>query len=202
MKTSLYLLERAVDPERRKEKLAQIEEQIDLFDRYIQDMLAISRLEYLPGFRKEAIELQPMIAEVVERLRPRADQKQIDCQIRQDGPLPPIMADADQFRRALVNLIENAINYTPPNGTIIVSADHDNETAVITVQDTGMGIAAEDLPRIFERFYRAPAARSVENKGTGLGLAIVKRIIDMHNGTIEVSSELGHGTIFRIRLPV
>jgi two-component system phosphate regulon sensor histidine kinase PhoR len=139
---------------------------------------------------------------VVERLRPRADQKQIDCQIKQTDTLPPIMADADQFRRALVNLVENAINYTPPNGTITVSAGRANEDVFVEVQDTGMGIAAEDLPRIFERFYRTPAARTAENKGTGLGLAIVKKIIDMHNGTIEVTSELGHGTIFRIRLPV
>lgn len=201
MKTSLYLLERVANDERRKEKLSQIEEQVDLLDEYIQDMLAISRLEHLPSFRKEAVALQPIIAEVVAQLRPRADHKQIDCQIRQTDILPPIRADADQFRRALVNLVENAINYTPPNGTITVSAEHANEAAVIEVQDTGMGIAAEDLPRIFERFYRTPAARSAEDKGTGLGLAIVKRIIDMHNGTIEVSSELGHGTIFRIRLP-
>jgi len=100
----------------------------------------------------------------------------------------------------LVNLIDNAVKYTD-KGTLTISARREELFTIITVEDTGMGIPSQHLPRIFERFYVVDKSRSRQLGGTGLGLAIAKHIVLMHNGQIEVSSEVGHGTCFTIRLP-
>jgi signal transduction histidine kinase len=110
-------------------------------------------------------------------------------------------ADATQFQRALSNLISNAIKYTPAGGNVKIEAYESNASLIIEVADSGIGIEAQDLPYIFERFYRAQNAKRFE-KGTGLGLAIVKRIIELHNGTISASSKAGEGSRFTITLPL
>jgi two-component system OmpR family sensor kinase len=109
--------------------------------------------------------------------------------------------DADRLGQLITNVLTNAIHYNKPKGEILVSTRSENGDAVLTVTDTGQGIAAEDLPHVFERFYRADKSRSRAEDRSGLGLAICKAIVDRHGGTIEASSELGSGTTFTVRLP-
>ena len=110
-----------------------------------------------------------------------------------------VYADPVLFGRAVSNLVDNAVHFTPDGGRIAISLTTNQEEAKITVQDTGCGIAAEHLPRIFDRFYRADASRSSE--GTGLGLALVKSIADLHGGSVSVESEVGRGTLVTLRFP-
>jgi len=199
---SLYLLERAAEPDRRQTKIEQITQQVQLMDRYIQDMLMISRLEYMPTMDSRQLDLPPLVEGVINDLKPRIEDKHIDVRVITQAHLPQIPGDADQLRRALVNLVENAVNYTPRAGQVAVTLGRQDHSLMIEVTDTGIGIKPEDVPHVFERFYRAPEARSILSSGTGLGLAIVKKIVDLHQGRIEVSSQSGTGTSFRMYLPL
>jgi signal transduction histidine kinase len=116
---------------------------------------------------------------------------------------PDVFADLDRllFQRAISNLVGNAIRYTPRGGRIAVGAARENGELRVEVTDTGVGIASEDLPHIFDRFFRADQARSSASGNVGLGLAIVKSIVSLHGGEITASSQLNGGTCMRIRLP-
>ena len=113
-----------------------------------------------------------------------------------------VYGDADQLKQVLVALLDNALKYTPYEGIVSLSLTTLANQAIIKVIDTGIGVAQDDLPHIFERFYRADRARSRERGGSGLGLAIVQSIVQEHQGTIEVESTPGKGSIFTVRLPV
>jgi signal transduction histidine kinase len=112
-----------------------------------------------------------------------------------------VEADTREIALAIGNLIENAVAYSDAGSTMTVSVFAEDDMAVVTVADQGTGIPARDLPRIFERFYRVEAARSRRSGGTGLGLAIVKHVVERHGGGVEVESELGAGSMFRLWLP-
>ncbi|MDX1990908.1 MAG: ATP-binding protein [bacterium] len=200
LNTSLYLIENSQDRGYQQRKLEVMKEQTGLLDRYIQDMLMVARLEHAPTMTPEAVPLEEVFREVTGRLRARAERKQIEMDITDLKTLPAVQGDADQLQRALINLVENALTYTPVAGHVRLCASQEGNTVMIEVSDSGIGIAPEDLPHIFERFYRSEPARRMEHSGTGLGLAIVKKVIDMHQGTIEVESQPGQGTTFRIRL--
>ena len=117
------------------------------------------------------------------------------------APWPRKLGRRDRLGQLITNLLTNPIHYNKPRGEILVSTRSENGGAVLTVTDTGQGIAAEDVPHVFERFYRADKSRSRAEDRSGLGLAICKAIVDSHGGTIEASSELGAGTTFTVRLP-
>ncbi len=199
--TSLELLERSPDEGYREKKIEQLKWQALLLDKYIQDMLTISRLEHLPVLDAQPLNLNALIEEVLQSLRPRAENKQIICHFNPQPDLPPIVADDEQIRRMLTNLIENAINYTPAQGQVAVATRFDAGRVLVEIADSGIGIKVEDIPHIFDRFYRAKDARSFARSGTGLGLAIVKKIVEMHAGRIDVVSAPGKGTTFRVLLP-
>src|SRR5258705_11323412 len=120
-----------------------------------------------------------------------------------DGPkdLPTIKGNADHIERAVSNLIDNATKYTPDGGTIHVAARANGQYVVVEVTDNGIGIPKDDIPRIFERFYRVDRSRSREMGGTGLGLSIVKHVAQVHGGAIEADSTPGQGSTFRLKLP-
>jgi two-component system, OmpR family, sensor kinase len=127
------------------------------------------------------------------------ERPQIELSLTIDKELPFVNADVGMIERALTNLIENALRYTPPGGEVRLELRKVSDKVRVTVTDTGQGIAANDLPFIFERFYRAKG--NDEKTGSGLGLAIVKRILELHGAEIEVSSILERGTTFRFALP-
>lgn len=110
--------------------------------------------------------------------------------------------DPDLLREAITNIMSNAMRYTSQHGWIVVSVDNDRRNVLISVRDTGIGIAEEDIPRVFSRFWRSDASRERVSGGLGVGLAITKEIVDLHNGTIQVESELGKGTTFTLRIPL
>jgi len=199
MNTSLYLLKRAQTETQRDERIERIGEQLALMDQYIQDMLTISRLDNIPTLNFQELDLNPLVEAVVDLLRPRIEGKQIVFQFKAQPNLPTIRGDEEQIRRMLTNLIENAVNYTASGGQVTVMTLTRDGTIVLEVVDSGIGIDADAVPHIFERFYRATNAAAFERSGTGLGLAIVKKIVDSHTATIEVYSQLGEGTTFSVR---
>jgi two-component system phosphate regulon sensor histidine kinase PhoR len=130
------------------------------------------------------------------------EKKSIYLEVDAADPSLVVECDSGAIHQVLTNLLDNAAKYTPEKGTIVLRADPSGEGVEFTVRDTGAGIAAEHIPRLFERFYRVDKARSRALGGTGLGLAIVKHLVLAHRGTIEVSSVLGEGTTFTFRLPL
>lgn len=176
----------------------------DRMQRLIQDLLQLAKIEsaeYRQQLRYSPTSVQPMLETVVRELTPVWVQKQLSVQCDPaTGPLWTL-TDPDRLRQILVNLIDNAIKYTPNGGVIKLGAARSGNRVQFTVQDSGIGIPAEDLPRIFDRFYRIDKARARSVGGTGLGLAIVKHLLDALGGTIEVESRSDVGTTFRFYLP-
>ena len=168
----------------------------------INDILTLSRLETKDALLElNPIDVSGTIAKACMLLQEGAAQKNISI-INESigGKLPRVKADQGRLEQVVVNLLENAIKYTPDGGTIRLFAEDEGENVNVSVADTGIGIPFKDLPRIFERFYRVDEARTRDQGGTGLGLAIVKHIVQLHGGNVSVSSEPGKGSVFSFTL--
>ncbi len=150
--------------------------------------------------RKESVEVSGAVARVTERLRAQADRAGLLLETQIEPGLPHIPADGDRLEQVLLNLMHNAIKFTPPGGKVSIMAKTDGQCLTISVADTGVGISPDDLPRVFERFYKADRARA--GGGTGLGLAIAKHIVEAHQGRIWAESVEGKGSIFSFSLPL
>jgi two-component system phosphate regulon sensor histidine kinase PhoR len=163
------------------------------------DLLDLSRLEagYRP--RIETVDVAEVVQTVVGSLASKAGAKQI--LLENATPAVTVAAERPALEQVLTNLVDNAIKYTTQGGSVRVTAEPEEGQVRIVVADTGVGIAAEHLPRLWERFYRVDAARSRELGGTGLGLAIVKHLVLSHGGSVDVESEVGRGSSFIVRLP-
>lgn len=168
--------------------------------RIADDLLTLADAERKPP-EKRPVELAEVCAGVVSKCQQQADRAGLvltaDLQ-----PDVVIMGDRDQLEAVVVNLLDNAIKYTPSGGSVTISVGRDGGVATLQVVDTGIGIMAEDLPRIFERFYRVDKARSRASGGTGLGLSIVKHIVESHGGSVWAESVYTQGSTFTVRLPV
>jgi two-component system phosphate regulon sensor histidine kinase PhoR len=154
------------------------------------------------------MEAEHLIQRVLEVFWDRAAKKKISLSYSLPSGLPLILGDYDRLQQLFINLVDNAVKYTPSGGSVILTATEAHlgaqaDAAIeIRVTDTGAGIAEKDLPRLTERFYRVDKARSRELGGTGLGLAIVKHIVLAHGGELKIESALNHGTTVRVFLPV
>lgn len=199
---SLYLLERIDDPRKHKDKLALIKDQTLLLDKQIQDILTISRLQYAPVIARHAVNMNLLINKLGDVFRPSLEKKNLTLTLDLQPLLPNTLANADDLDRVFVNLLENAINYTPVGGSITITTRSTERHVEFAIADTGIGMSPDDRHHIFNNFYRAENARMINSKGTGLGLAIVHKIVTIHEGTIEVESELGKGTCFRLYFPI
>jgi signal transduction histidine kinase len=162
-------------------------------------MLAQIELGSLP-LNLQVVQPQPLITEIIHAL---TLQEQEGCSLILECPesLPPIFADPDRTRQILVNLVTNALSYTL-EGSVTVSVSHDSKYLWVSVSDTGIGISAEDLSRVFDRFWRSERSREMRQEGSGIGLALIKRLLEAQSGRIEVESELGQGSTFRFCLPL
>ena len=195
----------ASDEETRSEYYDIIQTSADRLGRLIDNMLNISRIEAgTVRINKEATSVAVLVKEVVDTLRPQAEEKKITL----EEDLPPViyrvMADRDLIYQAVLNLISNAIKYTPEGGRVSVTMipNEENRTMLIQVKDTGVGIPQEDLPKMFQKFFRVEANKKIA-KGTGLGLNLVKNVVEVvHGGKMSLSSEVGKGSTFGMTLPL
>jgi two-component system phosphate regulon sensor histidine kinase PhoR len=166
------------------------------------DLLSLARLESNQAeLHLSEINLRDFLDGVARDWAKRLAGKNLRLELQVPSEFPVIRADERRLEEVLHNLLDNAVNYSRPNGSIQIQATTPNQEVVLSVSDEGIGIAPTDLPRIFERFYRADRARSRERGGTGLGLSIVKHIAQLHGGRVEAESTLGQGTIIRVILP-
>ena len=179
--------------------------ELDRLSRLVNDLLTLSRLDSTesaatPPTRRTRMDASAPLQAAVAQMRALAAGRDVDLTCNCADPLW-IMGDAGQIKQVVLNLLDNAVRHTPAGGTVALRGAVDGGAVRIEVQDTGSGIAAEDLPHIFERFYRGDASRSRATGNSGLGLAIVRALVEAHEGQIAVQSAPGAGTCFTIRLP-
>lgn len=190
--------EPSMPPDERDHQLKLMIGEVDRLAALSQDLLTLSAAESRPAEIRPA-DLSQIAIEIAEQYRPQAERKGLRFETNIEPNLV-IPMDKDQIVQVLANLLSNAIRYTQEGSVNLVLA-REGDQVVITVQDTGIGIAQEDIPRIFERFYRVDKARSRETGGTGLGLSIVRHIVNAHGGKVTVQSRLGEGSTFKVFLP-
>jgi heavy metal sensor kinase len=203
MRSEIDVCLRAKDlpEEEAREVLSSVGEEVERMSRILDNLLTLARID---EGRLDLLcapeRLDEMVSEVLAKLRPIAQAKGIGLEV--EGEPAEVLADGPRFELVITNLVDNAIKYTGPGGTVRVVVWRDPHEAGITVHDTGPGIGADALPHLFDRFYRADAARSRSAGGSGLGLAICKEIVTAHGGRLWASSELGHGSSFSLAMPL
>ena len=196
------LLDPAIDAETRQRFLGTIVTNARRMQQLVDDLLDLSRIEsgrWVP--RLQQFDIATLANDSWEQVRRRADAKQVQLDLRIAADATTLTADPDALRQIFANLLDNAVRYSPVNGTITVRSARAGQGTAITVADTGSGIATEHLTRIFERFYRVDPARSRDEGGTGLGLAIVRHLVEAHGGRVEATSELQIGTMIHCWFP-
>ena len=168
----------------------------------VDDLISISKLEAGMKLSKRYFGINDFLKGVIEEIKYLTDNKKIVINFNSDvSDKTQVLADADKIKQVMENLIDNAVKYTSEEGIININVTSGEKDVLISVEDNGIGIPNEDLPRIFERFYRVEKDRSREKGGSGLGLSIVKHILELHNSQIKVESELNKGTKFEFNLP-
>lgn len=183
--------------EQQQELQEKVLRSVDQMTKLVDDLLDLGRIETGIGLNPEPVELPEILQDVLTSLRPQALNKQVAMEVELDPHMVPLQADPMLLRQAIANLVDNAIKYTESGGTVRLHAEQVDGRQIIQVQDTGVGIAPADQPRLFEKFFRVGDA-----KGSGLGLAIVKSIVEQHHGRVSVDSRLGIGSKFTIALPM
>lgn len=188
------------DAAEHREALADCLEESDRILSILNTLMDISEAETgVVQLRRAPVPLAPLLTEVAELYEDVADVKHVAISLEQKDEVT-VNGDRDRLRQTFANLLDNAIKYTPAGGSVRVTVSRDADRAVVTVEDTGAGIAPEHLPRIWERLYRADPSRS--ERGLGLGLSLVKAFVEAHGGTVEATSEPGRGSTFTVRLPM
>ena len=190
------------DPQYNRRFLGIIRHNAERLARITQDLLTLSRVEQKrQKFDFEPFSVNGLLKQAIELMRPMAEKGEIRLELAPAPAEACVWCDAEAASQILSNLLDNAIKYTPAGGRITVGAEPRGRFVELYVRDTGIGIPAEELPRLFERFYRVDKARSRELGGTGLGLSIVKHLVAAHNGTTRVESRTGEGSTFFFTLP-
>ena len=168
----------------------------------IDNLLSVSRIERKSmGVEARPLDIVPIVKEIVQTFEQQAKTRKQTFSIHIPDKLPPVMIDPFRIGQVLINLISNAINYTPEGGSVDIAVSDDNSSVIITVKDTGEGIPQEAMPHLFTKFFRVSGSLEQGSKGTGLGLYITKSIVEMHNGKIWAESEMGKGSTFAFSLP-
>ncbi|MBC7234447.1 MAG: hypothetical protein H5T69_01290 [Chloroflexi bacterium] len=168
----------------------------------VNDFLRLGAVRYSEFQRRiQPVQFLEILARLVPEMRVRARWRGVDLHIELPEALPCVMGTYEDMEHLLSNLISNAIKYTEPGGCVTVRFRADDGGVVGSVADTGVGIPAEDLPKIFEEFYRGQRAKEMDATGTGLGLSIVKRVVEIYGGTLGVESVVGQGTTFTFTFP-
>lgn len=185
------------------ESMVAMQSEADRMARLVRDLLLLAQADAGVTLQRTPIELDGLLLDVYRQARIIAQQADHSVTVRLGAEdQARVLGDPDRLRQLLLNLAENGIKYTPHGGTVTLGLTREDGWVRVDVSDTGIGIPAEDLPYIFERFYRVDKARSREKGGTGLGLSIAQWIAQAHGGRLEVRSEVGSGTTFSLRLPI
>jgi two-component system phosphate regulon sensor histidine kinase PhoR len=188
--------------QKQKELIDRAERRLIALQSLIRDLLALGALKgALPETKKEDVILNGIVNRVVDAIRPEVEGKGLALKVEVPEALVTVKANDDDLERLLSNLLENAVKYTPPKGEVHLQLSLNGDAARIVVSDTGIGIAPESMPRIFEEFYRGKNAKEMGQEGTGLGLSLVKHIVDRYHGEIAVESKLQQGSTFTVNLP-
>ena len=195
------LLQSSVPENMQKEFLGRISEEANRMAELVSDLLILSKYDTTKVGDKEEFDLGEVTKKTFDRLRIEADKKNQDAECLITADIPIVYADKKGIERVILNIISNAIKYTPENGTIKVYVGFVYNDAYIKVIDNGIGIPEDEIPKVFERFYRVDKSRTREMGGTGLGLPIAKEILDQNEGKINIKSEFGKGTEVVIRIP-
>jgi two-component system phosphate regulon sensor histidine kinase PhoR len=189
------------DKEAATDFLARIDSEVDRLTQMVSELTELSRIETgRAELRMSPVNLNLLVQEVIAQLNALAQRQQVAITADLASDLPTIKADNDRIKQTLTNLVHNAIKFNHPGGTVAVSTGADAESVIVGVSDTGIGISKEDLPHVFERFYKADRARP--RGGTGLGLAIAKHVVQAHGGSVRAQSEEGKGSTFSFSLPI
>jgi signal transduction histidine kinase len=198
---TLRMPEVALDDQRRERYFATIDRETRRLERIVKDLLDLARYEHGGVvLQPRVFDIERLLENVAGRHDHQAHTRSVSMGIRVDHGADQLVADPDRIEQAVENLVANALRHTPPGGTIVLAATQADGVATLSVTDSGSGIAPEHLPHVFERFYKADAARAADSHGSGLGLSITKAIVERHGGTIGVTSQPGR-TTFTIRLP-
>jgi PAS domain S-box-containing protein len=198
---SLYMLEKSDDAVVHQRRTHVIGQQVQRITRLIDSMLMMTQLDSEVVLDVAPLDLNELMAGLASRAEPLAAEKNLTLWVEFGQEIPLVQANRDRLHLAVFKLVENAVQYTPAGGSVVLRTYFRDGWGVIEIQDSGIGIPAGDLPHIFKRFYRVDRARSSDTGGSGLGLAIARKIIDGHHGLIEVESTLGKGSTFRLCLP-
>ncbi|HMK09303.1 MAG TPA: ATP-binding protein, partial [Anaerolineales bacterium] len=188
--------------EQQKDFARKILDSVDQMGRLVDGLLDLGRIEAGVGLSLATIQPAAILQEVVQTYRPQAANKQVALSLEVPDTLAAIEADPTLLRQAVANLVDNAIKYTPPQGRVRISAAQSDGKQLFRVEDSGVGVAPADQPRLFEKFYRARGAEAAHERGSGLGLAIVKSIAEQHGGRVTVESRLGSGSVFTLEVPI
>ena len=192
-----------IDVELQKEFCNIINSEVTRLARFIDDLLSISSMEVgALSIDRQKIETERLFAEVLSKVESLLLQKQVEFEVDLPPKLPELRLDKDKIVAVVVNVLGNAAKYTPTGGRVSLKVRVEDDQLRIAVQDTGVGIAAEDLPRLFEKFFRSDDPRVQAETGTGLGLSLTREIVRMHGGEITVESEFNKGSTFTVSLPL
>ncbi len=202
LSTATYLLLRPDMPHEQQEQIAHnIHSETLRLNALTSSFLDLARLESgRVQFHKTSFNMVDLLYECKDVVHSKAEEEKVRLQIEAPDQMPPFEADRDKIKQVILNLLSNAIKYNRPNGSVILRCACNTDEIFIAVQDIGMGIPADALPHLFEKFYRVPE-NETKAAGTGLGLSICKQIVQGHGGRIEVKSKVGVGTVFTVRLP-
>ena len=192
-----------LDPKERRRYLEVSLRSAESLRRLVEELFDLVKLETRQVQpRLESFSVAELAQDVVLKLAPLAEKAGVSVSVPQQQETPPVRGDIAMIERVLTNLVENAVRFTPAGGSVRVELSPHGREVGVSVADTGRGIDPEDLPRVFERFYRADASRDRSTEGAGLGLAIARQIVEMHGSSLEVESKPGQGAVFSFRLRV
>ena len=168
------------------------------------DLQELSRVEAgAYELNRTPIQITKLVEQTTARLQPQFEEKGVNLELKVPTNVPTVLADEDRISQVLLNLVGNALQYTPSGGTVTISVEKQSSELLITIRDTGIGIATEHLPHLFTRFYRVDKSRSRAGGGSGIGLTIVKYLVEAHGGRVWAESKgTGKGSLFGFSLPV
>jgi signal transduction histidine kinase len=199
---TILMKDETLKPDERRHYLKTIFDNSVSLTKLVDELFELSKLDAKQiKPKRERFSIAELVQDVVMKFRPEAEKLDVRLEATLPQDLPMVNADIGMIERALSNLIDNAIRYTPAEGQVHVDLKNNTHSIKVTVADTGCGIPKEELPNVFERFYRVEKSRSRLSGGTGLGLAIAKRILDLHDSTISIDSEINKGTRLVFELP-